>query len=72
MHHTKADVERLYIPRNKGRRGMIQLELSYKHQLLVNTNTLQQQQIRCNNYFLHKIKQKSHCIRKQSYNSNKN
>ena len=72
MHHTKADVERLYIPRNKGRRGMIQLELSYKHQLLVNTNTLQQQQIRCNNYFLHKIKQKSHSIRKQSYNSNKN
>ena len=45
MHHTKADVERLYIPRNKGRRGMIQLELSYKHQLLVNKNTLQQQQI---------------------------
>ena len=30
MHHAKADVERLYIPRNEGGRGMIQLEFSYK------------------------------------------
>ena len=28
MHHPKADVDRLYIPRNEGGRGMIQLELS--------------------------------------------
>ena len=30
MHHPKADVDRLYIPRQKGGRGLIQLELSYK------------------------------------------
>ena len=30
IHHPKADVDRLYIPRNEGGRGMIQLELSYK------------------------------------------
>ena len=30
MHHPKADVDRLYIPRNKEWTGMIQLELSYK------------------------------------------
>ena len=27
-HHLKADVDRLYIPRNEGGRRMIQLELS--------------------------------------------
>ena len=30
LYHPKADVDRVYIPRNKGGRGMIQLELSYK------------------------------------------
>ena len=30
MHHPKADVDRLHIPRNEGVRGMIQLELSLK------------------------------------------
>ena len=30
MHYPKANVDRLYIPRNEGGRGMIQLELSYK------------------------------------------
>lgn len=30
MHHPKADVDRLYIPRKEGGRGLIQLELSYK------------------------------------------
>ena len=30
MHHPKADVARLYIPRNKGGRGLMQLELCYK------------------------------------------
>ena len=30
MHHPKADVDRLYIPRKEGGRGMIQLELSLK------------------------------------------
>ena len=30
MHHPKADVDRLYLPRNEGGRGLIQLELAYK------------------------------------------
>ena len=30
MHYPKANVDRLYIPKNEGGRGMIQLELSYK------------------------------------------
>ena len=30
MHHTKADVDRLYLPRHVGGRGLIQLEASYK------------------------------------------
>ena len=30
MHHPKADVERLYLPRSNGGRGMTQFELSYK------------------------------------------
>ena len=30
MHHPKADVGRLYIPRNEVGRGMMQLELSCK------------------------------------------
>ena len=30
MHHLKAGVDRLYIPKNKGGRGMMQLELRYK------------------------------------------
>ena len=34
MHQPKSDVDRLYIPRNRGDRGMIQLELSY------NTSTI--------------------------------
>ena len=30
MHHPKEDVDRIYIPRKKGGRGLVQLELSYK------------------------------------------
>ena len=30
MHHPKSGDDRLYVPRNKGGRGMIQLEVSYK------------------------------------------
>ena len=33
MHHPKSDVERLYVPRKKGGRGMIQLELSLIEEL---------------------------------------
>ena len=30
VHHPKSDVDRLYLPRTEGGRGLIQLELSYK------------------------------------------
>ena len=30
MHHPKADIDRLYLPRSSGGRGMMQLELAYK------------------------------------------
>ena len=30
MHHPKADIDRLYLPRCEGGRGLIQLELSFK------------------------------------------
>ena len=30
MHHPKADVDRLYLPRAEGGRGLVQLELTYK------------------------------------------
>ena len=30
MHHPKADVDRLYLPRNEGGRGLIQIKLTYK------------------------------------------
>ena len=30
MHHSRADVDRMYLPRNKGGRGLIQLEIAYK------------------------------------------
>ena len=30
MHYPRADVDRMYLPRNKGGRGLIQLEIAYK------------------------------------------
>ena len=30
MHHPKADMDRMYLPRNEGGRGLIQLETAYK------------------------------------------
>ena len=30
MYHAKSDVDRLYLPRTEGGRGLVQLELSYK------------------------------------------
>ena len=30
MHHPKADIHRVYLPRSNGRSGLTQLELSYK------------------------------------------
>ena len=68
MHHSKADVGRLYIPKNKERRGMMQLELSYK------TSTIGQQKYltTITDWMLqlvlgHGKTKKAHSISKQSY-----
>ena len=58
MHHLEADVDRVYIPRYEGGKGMIQLELSYK------TWTIGQYKYPttltdwCNNQFLYMTKPK--------------
>ena len=44
MHHPKADVERLYVPRREGASGLMQLEMNFKttairlHKYLPTTN----------------------------------
>ena len=30
MHHPKADMDRMYLPRNEGGRDLVQLEMAYK------------------------------------------
>ena len=30
MHYPRPDVDRIYLPRNKGGRGLIQLDIAYK------------------------------------------
>ena len=68
MHNPKADVDRLYVPRNEGGRGMIQLELSYKtstigqHKYLTTTADWMLQLI-----LAHDKTKKAHSISKQSY-----
>ena len=34
MHHPKSDVNRLYLPRKEGDRGLVQLELSLKTSII--------------------------------------
>ena len=34
MHHPKSDVNRLYLPRKEGGRGLVQLELSLKTSII--------------------------------------
>ena len=46
MHHTKSDVDRLYLPRTEGGRGaIIQLELSYKSTTIGLINTSRRRRI---------------------------
>ena len=67
MHHPEPDVDRLYVPRSKGGRGMIQLELSYKTstigllQYLDLTNDWMLQLVR-----VHDNSKRSHSIVKES------
>ena len=34
MHHPKADIDRLYVKRKEGGRGMVQVEAAYKAQII--------------------------------------
>ena len=67
MHHPKSDVDRLYIPRKDGGRGMIQLELSYKtstiglHHYLESTNDWMLQLV-----YSHENGKKLHSVIKES------
>ena len=43
MHHPKADIDRLYVKRKEGGRGLIQIEATYKAEIIniaeyLNTN----------------------------------
>jgi len=43
MHHPKADIDRLYVKRKEGRRGLVQIEAAYKAEIIsiaeyLNTN----------------------------------
>jgi hypothetical protein len=43
MHHTKADIDRLYVKRKEGGRGLVQTEAAYKAEIIniaeyLNTN----------------------------------
>jgi len=41
MHHPKADIDRLYIQRKGGGRGLVQIEAEYKAEIILQ-NTLTQ------------------------------
>ena len=34
MHHPKADIDRLYVKRKEGGRGLVQVEVAYKTQII--------------------------------------
>ena len=35
LHHPKADIDRLYIKRNEGGRGLVQIEAAYKAEIII-------------------------------------
>jgi len=39
MHHPKADIDRLYVKRKEGGRGLVQIEAAYKAEIILQ-NTL--------------------------------
>jgi hypothetical protein len=42
MHHPKADIERLYVKRKEGGRGLVQVEVAYKTEIINLQNILTQ------------------------------
>ena len=67
MHHPKADVSRMYIPRKEGGRGMINLEMTYKTTTIGLNGYLQSSEDRMLHAVLqHEKKKKLHLVVKES------
>ena len=55
MHHPKADIDRLYVNRKEGGRGLIQVEAAFKAEIIniaeyLNTNNKEDQFVKhCSN-----------------------
>ena len=67
MHHPKADVSRMYIPRKEGGRGMINLEMTYKTATIGLNSYLESSEDRMLHAVLqHEKKKKPHSVVKES------
>ena len=72
MHHPKSDVDRLFLPRTEGGRGLIQLELSYKSTTIGLDKYLQETQDILLHFFKdHDDRKSLYSIRRQSMNFNR-
>ena len=67
MHHPKANVSRMYIPRKEGGRGMINIEMTYKTTTIGLNSYLESSEDRMLHAVLqHEKKNKLHSVVKQS------
>ena len=67
MHHPKADVSRMYIPRKEGRRGMINLEMTYKTTTIGLNSYLESSEDKMlHDVLQHEKKKKLHSLVKES------
>ena len=67
MHHPKADVNRMYVPRKEGGRGMINLEMCFKTiTIQLNTYLLLSDDRMLKLVLQHEKKKKLHSVTKES------
>ena len=66
MHHRKADVSRMYIPRKEGGRGMTNLEMAYKTKTIDLNSYLQSSGDKMLQAVLQHEKKKLHSVVKES------
>ena len=70
MHHPKADVSRMYIPRKEGGQGMINLEINYKTTTIGLNSYLESSEDRMLHAVLqHEKKKKLHSVVKEAGSS---
>ena len=70
MHHPKADVSRMYIPRKEGGQGMINLEINYKTTTIRLNSYLESSEDRMLHAVLqHEKKKKLHSVVKEAGSS---